>query len=125
MTHTWTVGRGSAPEHAQLATARHEDEIAPIDADRLHDLHGTAAREHHEVADADSQAIANIVSRLRHTRAMAGLSDDQIEDRAADMYNQLCVRLSQKDAPAQAFAQAAALFGEDPEELRQRLIDAG
>ena len=101
-------------------------EIALIDADRLDDHAGVAAKAPESTSafgdDAEGRAIANVADKLRRAPSSARLSDEQREEQAVDLYNRLCDPIRSGEADETLIAQAAALFGEDGEALRERLL---
>lgn len=119
-----TMGRGGNSNDAAAAEAR-SGEIPLLDADRLDDHVSRAATETDTGTSFgdpdDDRALRRLISRLRRIPATAKLSDDELEDRAIDLYNRTCDKIRSGRATEREVAKAAALFGESPEHLRERL----
>lgn len=111
-----SVSRGeSAPQE--------EGEIAFLDADNIDDYSGRAAMEENTSFGApdDDKAIRNLIVQLKRRPKLAGLSDEQIEDQAINLYNGICAKIATGQASDQELERAGQLFGEDPDRLLDRL----
>lgn len=127
------MGRGEGKINAQTTARRagapvEEGEIAALDADRLEDLTGVAAKPQAtgtRFGDADDdRAIRGMIAQLKRTPSGRSLSDEQLEDRAIAMYNAVCENISSGKASEDQVLRAAQIFGESPTELRGRLAAA-
>jgi hypothetical protein len=101
-----------------------EGEIALIDADRLEDHAGAAARNttNSVFGDRDDdRALGRMIAQLKRTPAGARTSDEDLQDKAIDLYNKICDNIRRRTATPEQVAQAAQLFGESPEHLQERL----
>lgn len=102
-----------------------DGEIPLLDADRLDDHADAAAREIGGASpfgdDADGRAIGRLHERLRRTLKGRRMSDEQLEDLAIDLYNRACKLITSGEADEAQIRKTAAMFGEDPEELKARL----
>jgi hypothetical protein len=70
--------------------------------------------------DADERAIKRVLAQLRVKSSLRTLSEEQLTERAEDLYALLCRQVLADGANEQA-VQIAALFGEDLARLRARL----
>ena len=129
------MGRGSSnTSHATAATLRGGNgggEISSlygtnddgVEVTQLSAVSNTAARATGAARDdddrADARAIAAIAKRLRPRNQ--GLSSDDLTEKATDFYAGMCQKATAGKLPSAAFAQFAALVGEDAEALKSRI----
>lgn len=102
-------------------------ELPLIDADRLDDHTGDATEmsldSDGRFGDPDDdRAIRRVIVRLRRIPAAVKLSEEELEDRAIELYNRTCGKIRAGDSDPDQLAKAASLFGESPEHLRERLL---
>jgi hypothetical protein len=107
-------------------TAAGAGEIPLLDADRLDDHADAAVELGGEPASfgdpADDRAIRRLIEGFRRSRSSRGLSDEEIEDRAIDFYNQACDLIRSGRASQEQLEKTARIFGEDAAALKARLV---
>jgi Tfp pilus assembly ATPase PilU len=69
----------------------------------------------------DDAAINNIISKLKKNKKYQSKSPDQIHDLAINLYNLGCQQIIKQQADQQQIKAIAELFGEDQQQLLERL----
>jgi hypothetical protein len=103
-------------------------ELHPLDADRLDDHRSSAASETaSEAAEAsygderDTTAIENITARLAASPAGRSKSPEILREQAETLYAHICQQITGNQASQEQLTTMAALVGEAPASLIQRL----
>lgn len=116
------MGRGQLPENDILGG---DGEIPLLDADRLSDHEGDLAPESASSATygspEDDKAVSSIKNKLRSLASFASKSEEEIENSAIEMYNRSCEQVA-AGCDDEQLSKIAALFSENPKELRERLM---
>lgn len=119
------MGRGGQDFPEMTGRAGADGEIPLLDADRLDDHVDAVARDAGAAGrfgdDADGRAANRLFERLRRTPTGQRLSEEELEDHALELYRRACDLITSGRADEAQLRKTAAMFGEDPEELKLRL----
>lgn len=99
-----------------------DGEIAFLDADNLDEHRELVAVEEADSYDLyEGRAIGALRSMLAGSKQLRGASDEELRDRAEQLYALLCRQATAKGASPEQVAQLARLTGEDPQSMLARL----